>query len=76
MGRRKTFKQFHKTYDAYLLRTPHANNSLADFAEIEKRFWLDVENESIIDELYDGDTWREYQDYLENVEMIEAESPL
>jgi len=76
MTEKRTFKEFHSTYGAYLLRTPTAKFNLGDFVDKETKFWIDVENESIVDELdFESDKRKEYRNYLEATELVDANFP-
>jgi hypothetical protein len=76
MSLKKTFKTFHKDYGIYLLRTPHARLSLADFAEIAKRFFLDIEEKNIIDDLdFDSETRKKFRTHFQELKTVNANLP-
>lgn len=73
---RRTFKDFHKNYGLYLFRAPHELYTLADFGEVENRFWLEVQNESIVDELdFEADVRKRYRTYLNNAPFVKSNLP-
>ncbi len=74
---KKTFKQFHKDFDAYLLRTPNSGYMIGYFAEQKNRFFLDIDEKNIIGDLGFSDAdWRKYQEYLRNKPYRDANFPV
>jgi len=73
---KKTFKDFHQDYGIYLLRAPHSRLTLADLADIHKRFFLDISEESIIDEFdWSKEERIKARDYLAQIPLINADLP-